>query len=54
MNNLFSLLLTLMCGVGCYEAIFASNMDAFVLGSTLMCLSAIVFLIHARYPLFKK
>jgi hypothetical protein len=54
MNTIFSLLLTLMCGVSCYEACFASNMDTFVMGSAAMCLSAIVFLIHTRYPLFKK
>jgi len=54
MNTMFSLLLTAMCGVSCYEACFASNMDTFVMGSSAMCLSAIMFLIHARYPLFKK
>ena len=54
MNNLFSLLLTAMCGVSAYEVCFASNMDTFVMGGSAMCISAIMFLIHARYPLFKK
>lgn len=53
MNTLFSLLLTVMCGVSAFEACFAKNMDAFVIGSSAMCLSAIVFLIHAKHPLFK-
>jgi hypothetical protein len=53
MNTLFSLLLTAMCGVSAYEACFACNMDTFVMGSAAMCLSAIMFLIHAKYPLFK-
>lgn len=53
MNTVFSLLLTAMCGVSGYEACFATNMDTFVLGSSAMCMSAIMFLIHAKYPLFK-
>ena len=54
MNNLFNLLLTLMCGVSCIEAITAESTEAFVLASTAMCISAICFLINASYPLFKK
>jgi hypothetical protein len=53
MNGLFALLLTAMCGVSAYEACFATNMESFVLGSTAMILSSVIFIIHAKYPLFK-
>ena len=54
MNNLFNLLLTIMCGVSCIEAITAESTEAFIMAGTAMCLSSIMFLINASYPLFKK
>lgn len=54
MQNLFNLLLILMCGVSCIEALTAESSEAFVMAGTAMCLSAIMFLINASYPLFKK
>lgn len=53
MKHLFSLLLAIMCVAGCYEAIVSTNTNDFVLASTAMCLSAICFLIHSKYPLKK-
>ena len=50
MKNLFNLLLTLLCGVSCIAAITAESTEAFIFAGTLMCLSAICFLI----PLFNK
>lgn len=54
MSNLFNLLLTLMTGVSAIEAICAESTEAFVLASTAMILSSVVFLINLSYPLFKK
>jgi hypothetical protein len=48
MKNLFNLLLTLLCGVSCISAITAETTEAFVFGSTLMCLSAIAFIINSK------
>jgi len=48
MKNVFNLLLTLLCGVSCISAMVAETMEAFVFGSLLMCLSAIVFIISVK------
>ena len=53
MNIIFSILLTLLCGVSCFEACVASTIEAFVMASTAMCLCATMFLITTKYPLFK-
>lgn len=54
MNNLFNLLLTLMCGVSCIAAITADNTEQFIFAASAMCLSATCFLINVTHPLFKK
>jgi hypothetical protein len=54
MNTLFSLLLGITCLVSCYEAVTAEQTESYVLASSLMCLSAIIFLVHDKYPLFGK
>lgn len=53
-NHLFTVLLMIMAAVGCLEAITAKSTEAFVYASSAMCLSTIVWLIHDKYPLFKK
>jgi hypothetical protein len=54
MNTLFSLMLAVMCVVSFFQVCFAKNMEAFVIGTLAMVLSAVVFLIHAKYPLFNE
>lgn len=57
MKNLFNILLVIMCAASCviaFEASSENNTEGFVAGSILMCLSAGVFLINEKYPLFKK
>jgi hypothetical protein len=52
-NLLFSLMLTVMCGMSAYGAIFSNTMNEFVGGSMAMCISAVLFIVHSHYPLFK-
>jgi hypothetical protein len=48
MKNLFNLLLTLLCGVSCISAMTAETTEAFILASTMMCFSAIAFIINSK------
>jgi hypothetical protein len=48
MKNLFNLLLTLLCGVSCISAITAETSEAFILAGTMMCFSAIAFIINVK------
>lgn len=49
MKNLFNLLLALLCSISCISAITAESTEAFVISSTMMCFSAIVFIINSKY-----
>ena len=49
MKNLFNLLLTALCCISCICAITAESTEAFVIASSMMCLSAGVFIINAKY-----
>lgn len=49
MKNLFNLLLTLLCGISCISAMTAETTEAFILASTMMCFSAIIFIINTKY-----
>ena len=48
MKNLFNLLLTLLCGVSCISAMTAETTEAFILAGTMMCFSAIAFIINCK------
>jgi hypothetical protein len=54
MNNLFNLTLTLLTGVTCLQALTAETEEVFVIASLGMFLSAILFLLNLKHPLFKK
>lgn len=49
MKNLFNLLLTILCGISCISALTADTTEAFVIASMMMCFSATVFIINAKY-----
>jgi hypothetical protein len=53
-NLIIGLMLTVMCLLGCVSALTSKDMNQFVAGSLAMCISAIAFLIHAKYPLFNE
>ena len=52
MKNLFNLLLTALCCISCICAITAESTEAFVIASSMMCFTAIVFIINAKYNMF--
>ena len=54
MNNLFNLLLILMCGISGIQALTADSVEGFTISLVALCLSVIIFSINTFYPLFKK
>jgi len=48
MKNLFRLILIIMSGVGLWGCTVAVDAHEFIMGTTAMCLSAIMFLITVK------
>ena len=54
MNNLFNLVLIVLSGVTCIQAITAETTEVFVMASLGMFLCSVLFLLNIYHPLFKK
>ena len=48
MKNLFRVILIIMCGIGCWGTVVATNAHEFVMGATAMCISGLMFIITVK------
>jgi energy-converting hydrogenase Eha subunit H len=48
MENLFRVILIIMCGIGCWGTVVAVDTHQFVMGATAMSISGLMFVVSVK------
>ena len=48
MKNLFRVILIIMCGIGCWGTVIATDTNQYIMGATAMCISGMMFIITIK------